>query len=281
MAEDTIVENLLRLGLTINESKAYKALVGLGPSSARRIAEVSAIPRSKVYETLGDLEKRGIVLKDERTSPTTYDAVSPDVVVTQLEGEIIASSASVRKSLATIEQKREAVERKFVWTNEGQEQITSGLIEAINNAENSIFIATRSPHLLSPLRSAFSRAKNRGVKIELHTTKMISDEFEEFKHYLEIHDAIPSSEILMENMQHILSEVDFSDVGWNPDAMSVIVIDMKHSVAVFLSSIESQKPWSLHISNPLIVIIQWQVIKTALGAVEGIIASMMKQHLVG
>ena len=183
MTEDTIVESLLRLGLTINESKAYKALVGLGPSSARRIAEVSAIPRSKVYETLGDLEKRGIVIKDERTSPTTYDAVSPDVVVTQLEGEIIASSESVRKSLASIEQKREAVERRFVWTNEGQDQITSGLIEALNEAEHSIFIATRLPRLLSPLRSAFSKAKNRGVKIELHTTGMIADEFEEYRMY--------------------------------------------------------------------------------------------------
>lgn len=275
MAEDTIVENLLRLGLTINESKAYKALVGLGPSSARRVAEVSAIPRSKVYETLGDLEKRGIVLKDKKTSPTTYDAISPDVVVTQLEGEIIASSASVRKALENIERKREAVERKFVWTNEGQDQITSGLIETINDAEKSIFIATRSPLLLSPLRSAFARAKNRGVKIELHTTKMISSEFEEFRHYLDICDAIPSSEILMENMRHLLSEIDIGDAGWNPDAMSVIVIDMKQSVGVFLSSIESQKPWSLHITSPLIVAIQWQVIKTALSAVEGIIATMI------
>ncbi len=275
MTEDAIIENLLRLGLTINESKAYKALVGLGPSSARQVAEVSGIPRSKVYETLGDLEKRGIVLKDERTSPTTYDAVTPEVVITQLEGEIIASSASVRKSLESIEKKREAVERKFVWTNEGQEQITSGLIEALNEAEKSIFIATRLPQLLSPLRSAFAHAKSRGVKIELHTTKTISDEFEEYKHYLKITDAIPSSDVLMENMKQILSGIDISDVGWNPDAMSIIVIDMKQSVAVFLSVVESQKPWSLHIHNPLIVIIQWQVIKTALSAVDDIIATMM------
>ncbi|MHA2424678.1 MAG: TrmB family transcriptional regulator [Candidatus Thorarchaeota archaeon] len=279
MVEDTIIESLLRLGLTINESKAYKALVGLGPSSARKIAEVSAIPRSKVYETLGDLEKRGIVLKDDRTTPTTYDAVSPEVVVTQLEGEIIASSESVRKALANIEQKREAVERKFVWTNEGQDQITSGLIESINNAENTIFIATRVPSLLSPLRSAFSKAKSRGVKLELHITRMISDEFEEYRHYLDIHDAIPSSEVLKDNLIQVLSEIDIQDVGWDPDAMSIFVIDMKHSVAVFLSSVETQKPWSLHINNPLIVVIQWQVIKSALSAVEGIIASMMRDNL--
>ncbi len=279
MAEDTIVENLLRLGLTINESKAYRALVGLGPSSARQVAEESAIPRSKVYETLGDLEKRGIVIKDERSSPTTYDAVSPEVVVTQLEGEIIASSESVRKALANIEKKREAVERKFVWTNEGQDQINSGLIEALNEAQQSIFIATRLPRLLSPLRSAFSKAKNRGVKIELHTTRMIAEEFDEFRHYLDIRDAIPSSDVLKENLMQVLSEIDIQDVGWNPDAMSIFVIDMKHSVAVFLAPSETQKPWSLHINNPLIVIIQWQVIKTALGAVEGIIESMMKKAL--
>lgn len=275
MTEDAIIEDLSRLGLTINESKAYKALVAQGPSSARRIAEVSMIPRSKVYETLGDLEKRGMVSKDESTSPTTYDAFSPSVVIPYLMEKIEASGESAVNALQSIEKKREAIERKFVWTNQGQDQIKLGLIEAIDEASDVIFIATRVPDLLSPLRAAFSRAKSRGVKIELHTTKMVSAEFNEYRHYLEIRDAIPSSQILVENMKQILSNIEITEIGWNPDAMSIFVIDMKQSVAVFLSSVESQKPWALHIRNPLIVMIQWQVIRSVLSMVDGIITSML------
>ncbi len=276
MNEDIIVRDLLSLGLTVNESKAYKTLVSLGPSSASKIAEISTIPRSKVYETLSDLEKQGMISKDENTTPTTYDAFPPGVVIPHLMEKIEAASDSALSALESIETKRAASERKFVWTNHGEEQIVSGLREAFSEAKESIFIATRLPSLLSPLRTAFSKARERGVKIELHTTKMISEEFDEYRHYLEICDAIPSSEILVENMKQILSEIDITDVGWNPDAMSVIVIDMKQSVAVFQSTVETQKPWALHIKNPLIVIIQWQVIKTALFTIEGIIQSVLK-----
>jgi sugar-specific transcriptional regulator TrmB len=60
---DSVVDDLTRLGLTFNEARAYKALVRLGNATARSVADASGIPRSKVYETLSQLEKRGIAQK--------------------------------------------------------------------------------------------------------------------------------------------------------------------------------------------------------------------------
>jgi hypothetical protein len=151
-----------------------------------------------------------------------------------------------------------------------------GIISAIDNAKKTVFIATRLPELLSPLRTAFSRAKNRGVKIELHTTKTHAASFEPFSHYMEICSALPSSEALVENLSQVLRNADVKAIGMDPDSMSIMVIDGIESVGIFRTSVEGQRPWALHIRNPLIVMIQWQVIKTTLYAIDGFVKGAMK-----
>ena len=100
MAQDTIVGNLTSLGLTKNEAKAYHSLVRLGKSSASIIAEDSGIPRSKVYETLGLLEKRGIIKKVTGSDPTLFDPAPVDAALDHLE-EKVKSSATSARSAAT------------------------------------------------------------------------------------------------------------------------------------------------------------------------------------
>ena len=85
MAQDTIVANLTSLGLTKNEAKAYHSLVRIGRSSARVIAEDSGIPRSKVYETLSLLEKRGIIKRVSGSDPTLFDPAPVDAALDHLE----------------------------------------------------------------------------------------------------------------------------------------------------------------------------------------------------
>lgn len=277
---DVIVEDLVKLGLTLNEAKSYKALVILGSSTAREIAEKSNIPRSKVYETLTLLEKRGIIQRLVGRKPAAFKALAPSTAVRYLLEKIEASSKTILTALEHIESERVAAQEEFVWTTQGDEQITLGIIQAFDYAKKSIFIATRLSSLISPLRSALSRAKSRGVVTEIHTTDDLVDNFNEFKYYAEIHSAIPSSEILVENLGNVLRDIDLESIGWNPDAMSIMVIDGTKSVAVFMPANENQKPWALHINNPLIVLIQWQVIRTALYTIGELIrsASQNKNH---
>ena len=267
MASDEVVADLLNLGLTQNESKAYKALVALGQSPARKIAEQSGVPRSKVYETLDLLEKRGIARRIQGTDPTEFKPSPPKVAIPYLMEKIEHSSRSAQTALETLEEDREGMQEELVWTVQGTEQITLGLINAISKTKESIFIATRSPKLLSPLRTAFADAKKRKVIIELYTTKFDAERFHEFRHYLTINDEVPTSEVLVERMTEVLSKPNLPAMGWDPDQMSIIVIDNIESIAVFGSSTETQKPWGLHIRNPLIVLFQWQVIKSVIGAI--------------
>ncbi len=58
---DLIVNHLNKLGFTINEAKAYIALLPLQEAKASQIASSARIPRSKIYETMQSLHKKGFV----------------------------------------------------------------------------------------------------------------------------------------------------------------------------------------------------------------------------
>ncbi|MHA1878986.1 MAG: helix-turn-helix domain-containing protein, partial [Candidatus Heimdallarchaeota archaeon] len=57
--EETIIDGLTTIGLTKYQAMVYIALVALGEGTAYVIAEKSAVPRAKVYETLDALVEKG------------------------------------------------------------------------------------------------------------------------------------------------------------------------------------------------------------------------------
>jgi sugar-specific transcriptional regulator TrmB len=272
LAQSTIVEDLTNIGLTKNEAKAYHSLVKNGRSTARVIAEDSGIPRSKVYETLDLLEKRGIIRKVLGTSPTEFDPASVDAALDHLEEKVKSSSASARRILRGLQELRGTKAKEFAWADHGMEQVIMGLRTTIENAQEYIHIASASPTILSHLRGAFSSAKNRGVDIELITTTPGSGEAPGLEHYMTIRVAMPTGGILIESFKEMFqSPIELSDGEWEPTRMLIMNVDGQESVGVFLPSDASAQPWSLHIRSRLVVLIQWQVVKSVIAGVEAII----------
>ena len=56
---ESIIESLEKFGLTRYEAKAYIGMTNLISGKAEEIAKVSEIPRSKIYNTLKELDKKG------------------------------------------------------------------------------------------------------------------------------------------------------------------------------------------------------------------------------
>ncbi|NLU05024.1 MAG: TrmB family transcriptional regulator, partial [Methanothermobacter sp.] len=69
-------ESLKIMGLTDYQASAYTAMVSLVSARAVEVAEVSGIPRSRVYEVLRQLSDRGFV-EVERGKPMRYHVVPP------------------------------------------------------------------------------------------------------------------------------------------------------------------------------------------------------------
>ena len=98
---DSAVPHLVRLGLREYEAKIYVALVGLGEANARRIHEVSGVPRPRVYDVLNTLSARGFI--DVRQgSPLVYCAVRPERVISYLKKDLDTAAQESMKSLETL-----------------------------------------------------------------------------------------------------------------------------------------------------------------------------------
>ncbi len=247
MTQDTIVGDLTSLGLTKNEAKAYHSLVKQGRSSARVIAEDSGIPRSKVYETLESLEKRGIIKKVTGTNPTEFDPAPVDAALDHLEEKVKGSVTSARKVLRGLQDLRGTEAKEFAWASQGMEQVIMGMRTAIENAQEYVYIASASPRLLGHLRSAFRNAKNRGVVIELYTITPGRLEIPGLEHSLTVKIMSPSTDVLTESFSEVFQSPDLPPEEWEPTRMLITNVDGKESIGVFLPEDDSSQPWSLHI----------------------------------
>jgi len=71
--------NLLKkLGFSDKGAKIYLALLSLGPSSVRKLAEVSEINRGTVYDILKDLQDSGIVSYYKKDTKQYFVAENPE-----------------------------------------------------------------------------------------------------------------------------------------------------------------------------------------------------------
>lgn len=73
--------------LNIYEAKVWVALLSRGIASAGELADISGVPRSRCYDVLESLEKKGfIIMKIEK--PIRYLAIKPDVILERVKKNI-------------------------------------------------------------------------------------------------------------------------------------------------------------------------------------------------
>ncbi len=264
LSGDAIISDMMSLGLHLNEAKAYKALVTLGQSTARSVADLSGVPRSKVYDVLYSLESRGLVRKVLGSDPTEFRAYPPKEAVPLLLEKIQQSGNVVLTALENIENERDLESREYVYTVEGVDQIKMEMRGIITGAEKEVFIATLDPKILSAVRPTLADAKKRGIEIKLVTSRAFIEEWPEFAHYasmMDVGDLSPPG--LAEQLSKVVQDDSILD-KWNPTQMGIIIADNRDSCGMFGSHPDQAKPWALVVRVPLIAILQRQVISAVL-----------------
>jgi sugar-specific transcriptional regulator TrmB len=134
--------------LNIYETKVWLALLSKGVSSAGEIAEVSSVPRSRTYDVLESLEKRGFVIQ-KLGKPVKYIAVRPEVVIEKLKNNTTQYAEDKIKTLSNL---KDTTEYKEL------EQLHKTGVEPIKNHELSTSIKGRS-NLYLQMRSVMEGAQ--------------------------------------------------------------------------------------------------------------------------
>src|SRR3990170_3513235 len=84
--------------LSLYEVKIWTALLSRGVSTAGELSDIANVPRSRAYDVLETLEKKGFILR-KLGKPITYVAVPPEQVVDRVKLRVAQEAEEQAKVL--------------------------------------------------------------------------------------------------------------------------------------------------------------------------------------
>jgi len=169
--------------LNLYEVKVWTALLSRGTSTAGELSSISDVPRSRTYDILESLEKKGFIIM-KLGKPIKFVALKPEEVVERVKKNLIRNAQEKSKRLETLKGDDVLEELSTLFTKgikfvepsdlsgslKGRQNLYNHLDMMVNDAEKTITIVTTAEGLnrkLEALMPGFEKCKKRGVKIRI------------------------------------------------------------------------------------------------------------------
>ena len=169
--------------LNLYEVKIWTALLSRGVSTAGELSDIADVPRSRSYDVLESLEKKGFVVM-KLGKPIKYIAVPPKEVLERVKKNVQADAKEQLNKLNNLKGTEVIGELNSLHTQgveliepadlsgslRGRHNLYNHLELAIKNAENSVTLMTTSQGLMRKvegLKPVLEKLKKRGVKIRI------------------------------------------------------------------------------------------------------------------
>ncbi|MBU1199034.1 MAG: hypothetical protein KKF46_08375 [Nanoarchaeota archaeon] len=170
-------------GLNLYEVKIWTALLSRGVSTAGELSDIANVPRSRSYDILESLEKKGFVIM-KLGKPIKYIAVPPKEVVERVKKNMKSDADDKIKRLDGLKKTEVIQELNSLHTQgveliepsdlsgslKGRHNLYNHLELTIRNAEKTVTIMTTTQGLMRKiegLKPIFEQIKKRGVKIRI------------------------------------------------------------------------------------------------------------------
>ncbi len=190
--------------LNLYEVKIWTALLSRGVSTAGELSDIANVPRSRSYDVLESLEKKGFAIT-KIGKPIKYIAVPPEEVIERVKKNMKEDADDKVKRLEDLKGTEVVDELKTLHTQgvdlvepsdlsgslKGRHNLYNHLELTIRNAEESVTIITTTQGFLRKiegLKPTFEKIKKRGVKIRIAAplTKECADAVKEISEVAEI-----------------------------------------------------------------------------------------------
>ncbi len=169
--------------LNLYEVKVWTALLSRGVSTAGELSSISDVPRSRTYDILESLEKKGFIIM-KLGKPIKFIALKPDEVVERVKKNLVVESHERSKRLEQLKGDDVLKEITLLFTQgvkfiepsdlsgslKGRQNMYNHLDMMIREAEKSITLMTTSEGInrkLEALLPGLEKARKRGVKIRI------------------------------------------------------------------------------------------------------------------
>lgn len=181
--DDMLVELRRYFDLNLYEVKLWAALLSRGVSTAGELSDIASVPRSRSYDVLESLEKKGFVVM-KTGKPIKYIAIPPSEVVDRVKKNMHMHAQEKIKRLDSIKESELLKELETLHTNgielvdpsdmsgslKGRHNLYNHLDFMIKNAKESVNIMTTEKGFMRKvegLKNSLENAKKRGVKIKI------------------------------------------------------------------------------------------------------------------
>jgi sugar-specific transcriptional regulator TrmB len=169
--------------LNLYEVKVWTALLSRGTSTAGELSNISDVPRSRTYDILESLEKKGFIIM-KLGKPIKFVAMKPEEVVERVKKNQLRAAKESAKRLDALKKDEVLLELNSLFTKgvkfveptdlsgsmRGRQNLYNHLDMLIREAEESIVIVTTEEGLnrkIEVLLPSLERCKKRGVSIRI------------------------------------------------------------------------------------------------------------------
>lgn len=169
--------------LNLYEVKVWTALLSRGVSTAGELSNISDVPRSRTYDILETLEKKGFVVM-KLGKPIKFVALKPEEVIERVKKNLVRDAADKSKRLDQLKGEEILGELTSLFTQgikfvepsdlsgslRGRQNVYNHMDMMIREAEKTITIVTTASGInrkLEALMPSLDKAKKRGVAIRI------------------------------------------------------------------------------------------------------------------
>jgi len=184
IVKDEFLSRLRKIfDLNLYEVKVWTALLSRGTSTAGELSNISDVPRSRTYDILESLEKKGFIIM-KLGKPIKFVALKPEEVVERVKKNLMRDAQEQSKRLERMKGDDVLKELNTIFTQgikfvepsdlsgsmRGRQNLYNHLDMMVREADQSVTIVTTKEGLnrkLEALLPSLEKCKKRGVKVRI------------------------------------------------------------------------------------------------------------------
>lgn len=202
--EDFLKKLRAAFDLNIYEVKIWTALLSRGLATAGELSDISSVPRSRSYDILESLEKKGFVLM-KLGKPIKYIAIQPENIIKRVKKDISVRTNRQLDTLEKIKGEKIFKDIELLYKQgidkvdpaalsgalKGRDSIYSQIQGMFDKATKSVHIVTSSTGLvrkLTTFKRTFKKLAEKGVKVRIiaPVTKEAEKTLKDFKGIVQV-----------------------------------------------------------------------------------------------
>ncbi len=169
--------------LNIYETKVWLALLAKGVASAGEIAQISRVPRSRTYDVLESLEKKGFAII-KLGKPVKYLGVKPHMILEKMKNNVRSDAEERIITLGNIRETEEFRKLEELYKGgidpvkredlsaaiKGRSNISNYLREILQNAKQEVIICTNADDVSSKIKlfqQTLETLNKHGIKVKM------------------------------------------------------------------------------------------------------------------